>query len=285
MAVSVETTVWVANFFTAGGAGRRRLPRRTGNHDKQVAGEAEMPRFFIDAEDIQRESGTAVLAGENFRHMRVLRIRMGETVVLCDGEGTDYSAALAAVEGDRAYFSITGAEPSTGEPAVKVTLYQALLKGSGMEHVIQKAVEVGVWRIVPVMTNRCVAKIDEMDKKKQIRYTKIALEAAKQSGRGCVPEIAAPMPFEAACREAADRTLALIAYERSVTPLHEVLQSLPKPETAAVFVGPEGGFAGDEAALAKTLGLCEVSLGRRILRAETAPTVLLSSIFYQYGEF
>ena len=170
------------------------------------------------------------------------------------------------------------------EPPVKVTLYQSVSKGERMDLTIQKAVELGVGRIVPVFSERCVVRPEKKDSKRE-RWQKIALEAARQSGRGIVPEVAEPMLFKDALKSAsAASDLILIPWEEEKgETLKQRLRSEDRDKLSeiAVFIGPEGGFSGNEASMAKTNGAISVTLGKRILRTETAGPAVLAMILYE----
>lgn len=237
-----------------------------------------MPRFFVP--DLSGDVLT--LSGEDGRHAaKSLRCRVGEELELCDGRGAECLCAVAAVEGDTLTLRVVERRPSRGELPCRVSLYQALPKGDKLELIVQKAVELGAAEIVPVLTQRCVSRPDSRAvEKKRERLRKIALEAAKQSGRGVVPQVAPLLDFPAALAEMARAACPLFFYEGGGEPLGKALSA--RPGSIALMVGPEGGFDPAEAQAARDAGLRVCTLGPRILRCETAPLYALSAIGYVY---
>ena len=237
-----------------------------------------MPRFFVP--DLSGDVLT--LSGEDGRHAaKSLRCRVGEELELCDGRGAECLCAVAAVEGDTLTLRVVERRPSRGELPCRVSLYQALPKGDKLELIVQMAVELGAAEIVPVLTQRCVSRPDSRAvEKKRERLQKIALEAAKQSGRGVVPQVAPLLDFPAALAEMARSACPLFFYEGGGEPLGKALSA--RPGSIALMVGPEGGFDPAEAQAARDAGLRVCTLGPRILRCETAPLYALSAIGYVY---
>ena len=238
-----------------------------------------MPRFFIDY--VPEE--TAVLTGPDARHIaKSLRMHPGEALVLCDSIGTDYNCEIERIDGEIVTVRVLNFCRSVSEPTVRVTLYQAFPKADKMDAVVQKAVELGVSRVTPVLTERCVSRPDEKAaKKKTERWQKIAEEAAKQSGRGVIPRVSAYMPYHAALREAAQAGGILFFYEGG----GERIDALIGPGTRelALFIGPEGGFSQAEVDFAKEQGARVATLGPRILRTETAPIAALAAVMLATG--
>lgn len=239
-----------------------------------------MPRFFVAG---QPENGLLTLHGENAHHAgRVLRLRPGESVTLCDGKGTDFDCTIESVEKDAVVCRVQDSYPAQTEPKQRLTLFMALPKGDKMDFIVQKAVELGVREIVPYLSKNCVSRPDKTEKKVE-RWQKIALEAAKQCGRGYLPAVGAVIPFEQAAAQAAQSETALFFYEHEKqTGLRDALAD-GVGETVSLLIGPEGGFAPEEAALAVDAGLKSVSLGTRILRCETAPVAALAAVLYAGG--
>lgn len=239
-----------------------------------------MPRFFVAG---QPENGLLTLHGENAHHAgRVLRLRSGELVTLCDGKGTDFDCTIESVEKDAVVCRMQSSHPAETEPKQRLTLFMALPKGDKMDFIVQKAVELGVREIVPYLSKNCVSRPDKTEKKVE-RWQKIALEAAKQCGRGYLPAVGAVIPFEQAAAQAAQSETALFFYEHEKqTGLRDALAD-GVGETVSLLIGPEGGFAPEEAALAVDAGLKSVSLGTRILRCETAPVAALAAVLYAGG--
>ena len=241
-----------------------------------------MPRFFIEPQEniSLPDSGHFYITGENARHIsRSLRMKTGESLVLCDGKGLDAHCRIAAFTDQTVEVEILSLQANTTEPSTHVHIYQGLPKADKLESVAQKAAELGAVSVTPVLCKRCIAKIDEKSaQKKTERLQKILLEAAKQSGRGKIPQAGAPLAFEAAMRRAAEAGTVLFFYEAGGMPLSEIL-----PRTAgeiSIFIGPEGGFDPAEADFAEKIGAHTVTLGPRILRTETAPIAALSVILY-----
>lgn len=237
-----------------------------------------MPRFYVDP-----PSGDfVVLSGENAQHIcRSLRMAPGESLTLCDSHGTDYKGVIRCTDGQTVTVDLLSKEASRTEPSVFVRLYQALPKGDKMEWIIQKAVELGVGEIIPVLSSRCVSRPDEKTMAKKIaRWQKIAEEAAKQCGRGRIPTVRPLLPFSLAVQSLAKTELGLFLYEKGGEPFKKVL-SVPAKEIG-FLVGAEGGFSPEEAQQIQETGpICTVSLGTRILRCETAPLAALAALMYQ----
>ncbi len=239
-----------------------------------------MPKFFINKNDISR--GQIQLFGEDEKHIKtVLRAREGEEVTLCDGEGMDYQCRIASLERG-VLLDILSKEVCETEPKTKITLYQGLPKADKMELIIQKCVELGVDRIVAVSTERAIVKLDKKEGKKLERWQKIAEAAAKQSGRGKIPEICQQvLKFKEAVAEAKTLDGAIIPYEKEQeTGIREFVRKF-EGTSVGVFIGPEGGFAEEEIALAKENGITSVTLGKRILRTETAGMTTVGILLYE----
>lgn len=240
-----------------------------------------MPRFFVEpfvGEYVQ-------IAGEDARHIaKSLRMQPGEEIILCDGQGSDYTCVLDSVETSAVTARVMEKSPNRSEPRLKIRLYQALPKGDKLELITQKAVELGVWEIVPVLTERCISRPDEKAAEKKIaKLQRTALEAAKQSGRGIVPLVRPLQSFREAVGGMKSHGPAILLYERAETPLRHCIADMDG--SASLFVGSEGGFSPEEAGYAIENGVRPASLGRRILRCETAPLCALSAIFFASGEF
>lgn len=242
-----------------------------------------MPRFFIPAGEHPLTDGEAVrVAGPDAVHIRrSLRMREGETLFLCDGEGIDYFCELTGFDGEAVLFRILYHTPTALEPNTAVTLYQGLPKGEKMEWILQKAVELGVGGIVPVLTARSIVRLKPGEgEKKRERWQRIAAEAAGQCGRGRIPQVSLPLTFA----EAADRLAeepALVFYEGGGRPLGELVEQ--DCRRLSIVVGPEGGFEKEEVDRLLQNGARAVTLGKRILRCETAPLAALSVIMHLTG--
>lgn len=236
-----------------------------------------MPRFFTEPITGDR----AFLAGEDAAHItRSLRLRPGEEITLCDGSGYDYQGEILAV-GDPVEVLVREKLPSSSEPRVRIVLFQALPKGDKMEWIIQKSVELGVSKIVPVLTSRCVSRPDAKSMaKKAERYRKIAAEAAKQSGRGIIPEVCPLMTLEQAAEACPEKSL--VFYEGGGKRLCELVT--PEDAEWGVFVGSEGGFEAGEISFLQSCGVQPATLGARILRCETAPVCGISVLLSLTGD-
>lgn len=237
------------------------------------------PRFFT--ENISEE--LAVVSGEDVRHITsVLRMREGDIAVLCDGRGTDFLAELAAIDDSGCEFKILEKSPNAAEPSVYVRLYQAMPKSDKMDFIVQKAVECGACEIVPIFTKRCVSRPDEKSLAKKLpRWQKIAEQAAKQCGRGIIPKVGAAVEFSALKSKISSENTGILFYECSQTPLREAVSEFKK--NIDIVIGSEGGLEKAEAEELQKLGFACVSLGKRILRCETAPVAALSILMNMTG--
>ena len=232
--------------------------------------------------------GRAALTGSDAHHLAdVMRARIGEEVVLCGPDGLEYLGTVTAIEPGRVEFSVTDGTTSKAEPDCAVTLFAGYPKAGKLEEVIRHSVELGVTEIVPFFSRYCVATPKKEDVKNE-RYNRIALEAAKQCGRGVLPDVALPLPnFGAVCRTFAQYDLVLFCYECGGAPLRQLLADA-KPADGqklrlAIVTGAEGGFAAEEAEMAAKAGAKTVGLGPRILRCETAPLAVLSAVMTLTG--
>jgi 16S rRNA (uracil1498-N3)-methyltransferase len=244
-----------------------------------------MHRFFVKRENIKK--GSILIDGEDVQHIsRVLRLQAGDRIVLCDGSGTDYLTAIESMNKNSVIAAVIEQETSKGEPDIDVVLYQGIPKSAKMDTIIQKCTEMGVKRIVPVSTARTVVKLEsEKDEKKKVeRWTKIAEEAAKQSGRGIIPGISMPMTLQEALKDAAKLGIVIVPYElEGSLAIKEALRN-GKSSSVGFFIGPEGGFEPYEIEEAKKMGAVPVTLGSRILRTETAGIAVLTGIMYEYDQ-
>ncbi len=241
-----------------------------------------MVRFFVSAEDLEKEDVS--LTGENAQHAKVLRLKPGEMVLLCDGEGRE---AVCKVEStDEWLLRAMERRESQSEAAVKVSVYMALPKADKLEHVIQKATELGAYEIVTFPSVRCVSRPDEKSLKKKLeRWEKIAASAAEQSGRGRIPKVLVLGSFSEALTRAAQADKALMFYEHEAALTLKMALSSGGYSTVSLLTGPEGGLEEAEVTQAREVGLQVCTLGRRILRCETAPLCALSAVMYDAGEF
>lgn len=243
-----------------------------------------MTRFFVTPEEMQ--PGFLVLTGENAAHAKVLRIKQGEQVMVCDGQGGECVCTVSDVSPGQISLVVESRRESTSEAQVKVSVYMAFPKGDKLEHVIQKATELGAYEIVAFPSARCVSKPDEKSLKKKLeRWQKIAASAAEQSGRGRVPQVVVLGSYKEALSRAVNAHKAILFYENErATTLRMALEEKPF-ETISLLTGPEGGLELSEVEQAKNAGFDICTLGSRILRCETAPLCALSAVMYASGEF
>jgi len=243
-----------------------------------------MTRFFIDPSMMTEDSIT--LTGENAAHAKVLRLKTGEKVLVCDGQGNECECTVSQMAADQVSLRVENHRQSTSEPAVKVSVYMAFPKADKLEHVIQKATELGAYEIVAFPSSRCISRPDEKSLKKKLeRWQKIAASAAEQSGRGRIPQVITLASYEAALQRAAQSDLKILFYENEkATTLRMALES-GKFSSVSLLSGPEGGLEETEVEQAKDAGLQICTLGSRILRCETAPLCGLSAVMYAAGEF
>ena len=241
-----------------------------------------MTRFFVDPDVFDRD--TMVLSGENAQHAKVLRLKEGEIILVCDGQGQECVCRVSQTAPE-IVLSVEDRRSSVSEPVVDVSVYVAFPKADKLEHVIQKATELGAREIIAFPSSRCVSRPDEKSLKKKLeRWQKIALSAAQQSGRGRIPQVLVLNSFSAALSRAAQSDRALLFYENEdAYTLKMALEGSYR--TVSLMVGPEGGLEDAEVSQAQEAGLKICSLGKRILRCETAPLCALSAVMYDAGEF
>ncbi len=226
-----------------------------------------------------------IITGENARHIsKSLRMKTGETLTLVTPKKQQLECVITDIYADSVEVDITERKECQNEPDVEITLYQALPKGDKMEYIVQKCVELGISRIVPVISSRCISRPDAKSlAKKQSRWQKIAREAAQQSRRGVIPKIEEAVSFKQAVEASAQNELNLIFYELGGQSVKKLITA--KPASIGIFIGSEGGFEENEVNLAVENGASAATLGKRILRAETAPLAALSIIMYETGNF
>ncbi|MGN0114371.1 MAG: 16S rRNA (uracil(1498)-N(3))-methyltransferase [Acutalibacteraceae bacterium] len=246
-----------------------------------------MPRFF---EDIAPQIGDEIiLNAENANHCaKALRMTIGEHICVCSGD-MDYDCAITEICADTVKCRVIESQKSQTEPSVFITLYQCLPKGDKLETVVQKSVELGVYEIKPVLSSRCISRPDDKKSlKKTERLCKIAKSACEQSGRGRIVNVSPTVSFDTAVAEAAQADLAIMFYEGGGEPLGKVFADFScdtngTSASIAVLIGPEGGFSETEVQLAKSSGIITATLGKRILRTETAPLAALTAIMLLTG--
>lgn len=245
-----------------------------------------MNRFF--AKPI---GGVIRLSSEDAAHIRSLRLRPAELFIVCDGEGRDYICHLAenhsssgsSEKQNETYAQIVGDKPTSGEPDLSCTVYIALAKGDRLDYAVQKSVELGARAIVLFQSRRCIASPGNSAKRTE-RMQRIALEAAKQCGRGRVPSVIMAESYKDAIEQASQAELPLFFYEsEEELTLREALESRADAASVSIVTGPEGGFEEEEASIARSSGMLTVTLGPRILRCETAPAAALAAIMFHTG--
>ncbi|MDO5126847.1 MAG: 16S rRNA (uracil(1498)-N(3))-methyltransferase [Eubacteriales bacterium] len=242
-----------------------------------------MPRFYVDSGIGFDKSIT--ITGADVNHIKnVLRLKCGDKITIGDGMGKDYLCKICEIGNDCVVADIEDVFANATELPVRITLFQGMPKSDKMEFIIQKAIELGVTEIVPVMTKRTVVKIDEKKEQKKLeRFQAIAMSAAKQSGRGIVPKVKEFMTFKQALSYAKNLDMNIIPYEdaRGIGYAKEVIGSVAKNKSLGIFIGPEGGFAKEEVDFAMSLGAKCITLGNRILRTETAGMAILSILMFE----
>jgi 16S rRNA (uracil1498-N3)-methyltransferase len=242
-----------------------------------------MPRFYVPADQIQ--GGQVTITGSDINHIKnVLRLKIGDQFEVFDSTQKAYLCELQEFNRGFILGKVISELKKNTEPKIKVTLAQCLLKGKKMDFVIQKAVELGVNQIIPVISERSVPDIKEKKDKKLSHWQAISKEAAEQCGRTLVPDISSLLNFEELLKLGKNYKLALIPWELETKSSLKQILTTYRPNHLLIVVGPEGGFSNEEAGSAKQAGFVAVSLGKRILRAETAAISTLANIYYEYEE-
>lgn len=243
-----------------------------------------MYQFFVEPDQIQ--GNTVIITGSDVNHIRnVLRMKPGEEIAVSNGtDGKEYRCGIETLEEDRIVCTLRFIKEDGLELPARIYLFQGLPKADKMEWIIQKAVELGVHEVIPVASRRAVVKLDaKKAAQKRARWQGIAEAAAKQSKRRVIPQVGEVMSFDAAVKRAAGMDVKIIPYELSegMAKTKEVIGSIRPGQDIAVFIGPEGGFEESEIRLATDAGIVPVTLGKRILRTETAGLTVLSWMMYQ----
>lgn len=240
--------------------------------------------FYVENSQIAED--TITITGSDVNHIKnVLRMEQGEKVVICNGQGKDFYCIIETVSNSEVIAKIQQINDTESELPTKIYLFQGLPKKDKMEFIIQKAVELGVYEVIPVAMKRCVVKLEDKkkEKKKLERWQAIATAAAKQSGRGIIPQVQEVLTFGEAVQYAKKLEFGLVPYElaEGMEQAHEIVKGACKYNTIAVFIGPEGGF--DEKEIEKVLeaNFKPITLGRRILRTETAGLTTLSILMFE----
>lgn len=242
-----------------------------------------MPRFFWTPKSLANAGDLIQINGQDASHIRrSLRMEIGDNLTVCDGNGKDYQTEIVSFSDDAVSLKVLDILPNATEPSLKVTLYQGLPKGDKLETIIQKCVEVGVYKIVPVVLSRSIAKPGDKVQKKQERWQKIADEAAGQSGRGIRPQVEAPISFSDLLKRL-EKEKTLICYENGGKPLGQCVST--EDESISLVIGPEGGLSEEEVKKMEAAGGTVVTMGPRILRTETAPIAAMAVLMEKSGNW
>ena len=245
-----------------------------------------MSKFFVNSENISSDS--IIITGEDVVHIKkVLRLNSGDNIIVSDGLGTDYHVQIQKIDLHTVDTKIISSFKNNSEPPVDIVLFQGLPKSDKMDYIIQKGVELGVKKIVPVITERTVVKISNNKdyKKKHQRWNRISMEAAKQCNRGIIPQVEYPIIFKEAIETLPNNGFRILPYEKEKSQgIKGILKEKSNSKDIFIFIGPEGGFCDREIELALKNDFNIISLGPRILRTETAGIVVLSILMYELGD-
>jgi len=241
-----------------------------------------MHRFFVEPHQVAED--TIRIEGTDVNHIKnVLRMKVGDVLQISDGHNQQYLCSILSMESTEVVVSIEETLATSTELPSKLYLFQGLPKGDKMEFIIQKAVELGVYEIIPVATKRAVVKLDEKKAAKKVeRWNSIAESGAKQSGRNVVPTVMDVMSYNEALAYAKKLDVVLIPYElaEGMEETRQIIADIRQGQSVGIFIGPEGGFEVEEVERAKMQGILPVTLGKRILRTETAGLTMLSILMY-----
>jgi 16S rRNA (uracil1498-N3)-methyltransferase len=243
-----------------------------------------MPRFYVPNPRIEQE--LLKVEGSEVRHIRrVLRLKVGDRLVIFDGSAKEYEGIIVEESPSSVVIRVEGIFSPPKESPLEITLAQSLLKGEKMEYLIQKATELGIKKIIPFFSSRSVPLLDKSKKLRRYhRWEKIAIEACKQCGRIAVPKVEPLQNYSEMLGMAPSEALRLILWEKEGQGLKEVLKESKGRTNIFFMVGPEGGMSDEEVGEAKTAGFIPITLGNRILRSETAGLCLLSVLQYEWGD-
>ena len=241
-----------------------------------------MHRFFVEPHQVTEDTIRKV--GTDVNHIKnVLRMKVGDVLQISDGHNQQYLCSILSMEATEVVVSIEETLATSTELPSKLYLFQGLPKGDKMEFIIQKAVELGVYEIIPVATKRAVVKLDEKKAAKKVeRWNSIAESGAKQSGRNVIPTVMDVMSYNEALAYAKKLDVVLIPYElaEGMEETRQIIAGIRRGQSVGIFIGPEGGFEVEEVERAKMQGILPVTLGKRILRTETAGLTMLSILMY-----
>ena len=241
-----------------------------------------MQHFFVSPQQVKEEK--IYVEGSDVNHIKnVLRMKLGEKLTVNDGEGWEYLCEVESYESDMAVLHIVEKSKAETELSSRIYLFQGLPKQDKMELIVQKAVELGAYQVIPVSTKRAVVKLDAKKAGKKVeRWQQIAVSAAKQAGRGIVPTVGEVCTYAQALKMAEELDVVLIPYElaEGIEETKKIIAGIRPGQSVGVFIGPEGGFEEEEVKLAMEAGAKPVTLGRRILRTETAGLTTLSLLMF-----
>lgn len=242
-----------------------------------------MPKFFIE-----NVSGDFItISGQDAAHIaKSLRMKIGEKLTVCGGQGLDFICEIVKINDNSVHLKVVETVTTDSEPSVKITLYQGYPKGDKLELIIEKSIELGVNKIVPVLMQRSVSRPDAKSaSKKHERHQRLALSAAKQCGRGIIPQVDEMINFSRMTSRFAQHQAVIFFYECGGEPLSSIIDKITSENLTdiAIVIGPEGGFDTKEAEELKNSGALTATLGKRILRTETAPIAAISAIMYATG--
>ena len=245
-----------------------------------------MYQFFVEPDQIDAAGKSVIIRGADVNHIKnVLRMRPGEEVAVSNGiDGKEYRCGILALEEDCVRLELRFIKEDGVELPAKIYLFQGLPKADKMELIIQKAVELGAFQVIPVAMKRCVVKLDEKKADTKIkRWQGIAEAAAKQSKRGVIPTVAPVMSYAQAVKMASEMDLKLVPYElaEGMEQTKQLIESVEPGQQIAIFIGPEGGFDPEEIRIATEAGIQPITLGKRILRTETAGFTTIAWLMYQ----
>jgi 16S rRNA (uracil1498-N3)-methyltransferase len=243
-----------------------------------------MPRFYVP--ELRIEKGMLRIEGDEVRHIRrVLRLKAGDEIVVFDGEGKEYEGTIVEENPISVVVRVQNILSSKREPHLEITFAQSLLKGEKMDYLIQKATELGIKELIPFYSSRSIPHLEKASRlRRHHRWEKIAIEASKQCGRGVIPVIKPLQEYSEMLQTVSSDSLRLILWEKEGTRLKEVLGRTEEKTKVFFIVGPEGGLSQEEVEQAKKTGFIPITLGERILRAETASLCLLSILQYERGD-
>lgn len=245
-----------------------------------------MDRFFVDIKNVDLENKKCFIEGEDVKHIsKVLRCSIGESLEICDGNNNEYICEISDISKNTICLDIIEKINIDRESKLKVKIYQGLPKGQKLELILQKLTEIGVAEIIPVITKRSIAKIDDKKEDKKIeRWERIIYEGAKQSKRGIIPKLKGPLTFKEALLDIKNNDVNIVPYEKeSSRSIKKALRGL-NINSIGIFIGPEGGFDEEEIKILEELDAMPVTLGPRILRTETAPIVAASIVLYELSD-